>query len=53
MGGTQYEVTLAGLHFLHFKEFQPEPELSAATLYDLLKVTFALAAGVEPVENSW
>lgn len=37
---------VTGLHFLHFREFQPEPRLSAATLYDLLKVAFAVAAGI-------
>jgi hypothetical protein len=42
-------ITVAGLHFLHFREFQPEPELSAGTLYDLLKVAFALAAGIGAV----
>ena len=39
-------VTFLGLRALHFREFQPEPRLSAATLYDLLKVAFAVAAGV-------
>lgn len=37
-------VTITGLHFLHVREFQPEPQLSAATLYDLLKIAFAVAA---------
>ena len=39
-------VTIAGLHFLHFHRLKPEPELSAANLYNLLKVAFAFAAGV-------
>ena len=39
-------VTYLGLRFLHFREFKPEPELSAGTLYDLLKVAFAFAAGI-------
>ena len=39
-------VTYLGLHYLHFREFKPEPELSAATLYDLLKIAFAVAAGI-------
>ena len=39
-------VTFLGLRALHFREFQPEPRLSAVTLYDLLKVAFAVAAGV-------
>jgi uncharacterized protein YjbI with pentapeptide repeats len=39
-------VTITGLRFLHFREFQPEPRLSAATLYDLLKIAFAVAAGI-------
>jgi hypothetical protein len=39
-------VTWLGLRALHFKEFQPEQQLSAATLYDLLKVAFAVAAGI-------
>jgi uncharacterized protein YjbI with pentapeptide repeats len=39
-------VTIAGLHFLHFREFRPQPQLSAGTLYDLLKVAFAFAAGI-------
>lgn len=39
-------VTVLGLHFLHFKAFKPEPLLSAGTLYDLLKVAFAVAAGI-------
>lgn len=39
-------VTVAGFQFLHFREFKPEPELSAGTLYDLLKVAFAFAAGI-------
>ena len=39
-------VTLLGLRALHFREFQPEPRLSAATLYDLLKVAIAVAAGL-------
>ncbi len=42
-------VTYLGLHYLHFREFRPEPELSAATLYDLLKVAFAVAAGIGAV----
>ena len=39
-------VTWLGLRALHFREFQPEPRLSAATLYDLLKIAFAVAVGV-------
>jgi uncharacterized protein YjbI with pentapeptide repeats len=39
-------VTFLGLRALHFRQFQPEPQLSAATLYDLLKIAFAVAAGV-------
>lgn len=39
-------VTIEGLHYLHFKEFKPEPELSAGTLYNLLKVAFAVAVGI-------
>jgi hypothetical protein len=39
-------VTVTGLHFLHFHEFKPEPQLSAGTLYDLLKVAFVVAAGI-------
>ena len=39
-------VTIAGLHFLHFHRLKPEPVLSAASLYNLLKVAFAFAAGV-------
>ena len=39
-------VTFLGLRALHCREFQPEPRLSAASLYDLLKVAFAVAAGV-------
>ena len=39
-------VTYLGLRFLHFRQFKPEPELSAGTLYDLLKVAFAFAAGI-------
>jgi uncharacterized protein YjbI with pentapeptide repeats len=39
-------VTVLGLHFLHFHAFQPEPLLSAGTLYELLKVAFAVAAGI-------
>ena len=39
-------VTIAGLHFLHFHRLKPEPVLSAANLYNLLKVAFAFAAGV-------
>jgi hypothetical protein len=34
-------VTIVGLHLLHFRAFKPEPLLSTATLYDLLKVAFA------------
>jgi uncharacterized protein YjbI with pentapeptide repeats len=44
--GIAAAVTITGLHFLHFREFQPEPQLSAATLYDLLKISFAVAAGI-------
>jgi uncharacterized protein YjbI with pentapeptide repeats len=39
-------VTYLGLRSLHFQRFEPEPQLSAATLYDLLKVAFAVAAGI-------
>jgi hypothetical protein len=39
-------VTWLGLRALHVKGFRPEQELSAATLYDLLKVALAVAAGV-------
>jgi uncharacterized protein YjbI with pentapeptide repeats len=39
-------VTVAGLNLLGFRGFKPEPLLSAATLYDLLKVAFAVAAGI-------
>jgi uncharacterized protein YjbI with pentapeptide repeats len=39
-------VTWLGLRALHFKEFQPEQRLSAATLYDLLKIAFAVAVGI-------
>src|ERR1700761_5124146 len=39
-------VTWLGLRALHFEEFKPERKLSAATLYDLLKVAFAVAAGI-------
>ncbi len=39
-------VTIAGLHFLHSRQFKPEPQLSAATVYDLLKIGFAVAAGI-------
>jgi uncharacterized protein YjbI with pentapeptide repeats len=39
-------VTWLGLRALHFRQFQPEQRLSAATLYDLLKIAFAVAAGV-------
>jgi len=39
-------VTLLGLHFLHVQHFQPESQLSAANLYNLLKIAFAVAAGI-------
>jgi hypothetical protein len=39
-------VTVIGLNLLHFRGFKPEPLLPAATLYDLLKVAFAVAAGI-------
>jgi uncharacterized protein YjbI with pentapeptide repeats len=39
-------VTIIGLNLLHFRGFKPEPLLSAGTLYDLLKVAFAVAAGI-------
>jgi hypothetical protein len=39
-------VTVIGLNLLHFRGFKPEPLLSPATLYDLLKVAFAVAAGI-------
>jgi hypothetical protein len=39
-------VTVIGLNLLHFRGFKPEPQLSAGTLYDLLKVAFAVAAGI-------
>lgn len=39
-------VTIVGLHYLHVRQFKPEPQLSAATLYDLLKIAFAVAAGI-------
>jgi uncharacterized protein YjbI with pentapeptide repeats len=42
-------VTLLGLHFLHVQHFKPEHQLSAATLFNLLKVAFAVAAGIGAV----
>jgi hypothetical protein len=39
-------ITIIGLNLLHFQGFKPEPLLSAGTLYDLLKVAFAFAAGI-------
>ena len=39
-------VTVIGLNLLHFRGFKPEPLLSAGTLYDLLKVAFAVSAGI-------
>jgi uncharacterized protein YjbI with pentapeptide repeats len=39
-------VTIAGLHVLHFHRIRPEPQLTAGSLYSLLKVAFAFAAGV-------
>ncbi len=42
-------VTLIGLHFLHVQHFKPERQLSAATLFNLLKVAFAVAAGIGAV----
>jgi hypothetical protein len=41
-------VFVAGWHYLHFLPFRREP-LSAETLYDLLKLAFAFAAGVAGV----
>ena len=42
-------VTLLGLHFLHVQHFQPQRQLSAATLFNLLKIAFAVAAGIGAV----
>ena len=39
-------VTWLGLRSLHVRQFKPEPQLSATTLYDLLKVAFAVAVGI-------
>jgi len=39
-------ITWAGLRFLHFQRFKPEPQLSADTLFNLLKIAFAVAAGI-------
>ncbi len=39
-------VTVAGFYFLHFRGFKHEPMFSPATFYDLLKVAFAVAAGI-------
>jgi hypothetical protein len=38
-------VTWLGLRALHVREFKPEQQLSAATLYDLLRVAFGPAEG--------
>lgn len=39
-------ITVAGFHFLRFRGFRPQPELTPGSVYDLLKVAFAVAAGV-------
>ncbi len=39
-------VTIAGVHYLHVRTFKSEPQLTADTLYNLLKVAFAVAAGI-------
>jgi uncharacterized protein YjbI with pentapeptide repeats len=42
-------VTYLGLRFLHFQHFQQERDLSPGTLFNLLKVAFAVAAGIGAV----
>ncbi len=39
-------VTWLGVRAMHVREFKPEQQLSAAAPYDLLKVAFAVAAGI-------
>jgi hypothetical protein len=39
-------VTVAGLHFLHFQRFKTESQLSSGTFFNLLKIAFAVAAGI-------
>jgi hypothetical protein len=39
-------VMIAGIHYLHVRTFKAEPQLTADTLYNLLKVAFAVAAGI-------
>jgi uncharacterized protein YjbI with pentapeptide repeats len=39
-------VLIIGLHVLHFRAFKPEPLLTSATLYNLIKIAFGFAAGV-------
>ena len=44
--GITAAVIWAGLRFLHFRHFVPQQELSAATAFNLLKVAFAVVAGI-------
>jgi hypothetical protein len=44
--GLAIAAVVTGLNLLHFRGFKPGPLLSPATLYDLLKIVFAFAAGI-------